>query len=206
MGDVYAYLLALEPPPYPGAVDSALADRGHAVFVAHCSGCHGTYARGGNPGHYEEKVVPLATIHTDPDRLHSVTPDLVEARRKGPVARYVHIEPTNGYVAPPLDGIWCRGPYLHNGSVPTLVDLLAPPSERPVVFYVGAGTDYDLERVGLAYTADVDSAGHRVGGRASPRQYVFDTALPGNSNGGHDIGAWLTPVERRAVLEYLKQL
>ena len=203
---VYAYLLALEPPRYPGAVDSVLAGSGHEVFVARCSGCHGTYGYRGEPDHYEEKIVPLSTIRTDGDRLHSITPELVAAREKGPLARYVHIEPTQGYVAPPLDGIWCRAPYLHNGSVPTVVDLLRPASDRPTQFYVGSGTDYDLDRLGLLYTEDAGPDGRRVGRRASPRQFLFDTTLPGNFNGGHDVGSKLTAEERRAVLEYLKQL
>jgi hypothetical protein len=89
---VYAYLLTLQPPPYPGAVDSALAERGHEVFVATCAKCHGTYRRGDDPGHYQEKVVSLSVVGTDGDRLHSVTPELMAARRKGPLARYVHLE------------------------------------------------------------------------------------------------------------------
>jgi hypothetical protein len=203
---VYAYLLTLQPPPYPGVVDSALAERGHEVFAATCAKCHGTYRRGDDPGHYEEKVVPLSVVGTDGDRLHSVTPELVAARRKGPLARHVHLEASKGYVAPPLDGIWCRGPYLHNGSVPTVVDLLRPPRERPKTFYVGSGTDYDLERLGLSYTEEAAPDSARAGLRASPRQFLFDTALPGNSNGGHDFASKLTAEQRRAILEYLKQL
>ena len=42
-----------------------------------------------------------------------------------------------GYVAEPLDGLWLNGPYLHNGSVPTLRDLLEPPAQRPVTFVRG---------------------------------------------------------------------
>jgi hypothetical protein len=203
---VEAYLAALEPPRYPGTIDPALADSGHAVFRARCSGCHGTYAQGGDPEHYRERVVPLSIVGTDGDRLHSVTADLIAARRRGPLARYVHIEGQDGYVPPPLDGIWCRGPYLHNGSVPTLADLLLPPRERPIAFYVGSGTAYDLERVGLAYAEQPAAGGRRAGGRASPPQARFDTALPGNGNGGHDFSAALSNAERRALLEYLKRL
>ena len=203
---VFAYLLELRPPPYPNAVDSVIAERGHRVFGKTCAGCHGTYPYGADPGHYQEKVVPLKVVGTDGDRLHSVTPELVAARLKGPLAKYVHLETSTGYVAQPLDGIWCRGPYLHNGSVPTLVDLLGPPRDRPVSFYVGSGTAYDLDHLGLVYEEETGANGRRLGRRASPRQYLFDTTLPGNSNAGHDFASKLTAEERRDLLEYLKLL
>jgi len=187
-------------------VDSVLAESGRGVFHETCARCHGTYAQGGDPERYQEKVVPLSVVGTDGDRLHSVTPDLVAARRKGPLARYVRLESTTGYVAQPLDGIWCRGPYLHNGSVPTVADLLRPPAERPREFYVGSGTEYDLEKLGLAYEEETRSDGSRIGRRASPSQFLFDTARPGNSNGGHDFASKLTAGQRRALLEYLKRL
>lgn len=203
---VYDYMAGLRPPPYPGAVDSALAETGHAVFLTRCTQCHGTYAQGGDAEYYKERVVALSVVGTDPDRLHSVTPELVAVRRKGPLAKYVWIEPQQGYVPPPLDGIWCRGPYLHNGSVPTLVDLLGPPEERPATFYVGAGTDYDLQRLGLAYEEEPGANGRRAGRRASQTQSLFDTAQPGSGNGGHEFSADLSADERRALLEYLKRL
>jgi processive rubber oxygenase RoxA-like protein len=203
---VFAYVNDLQPPPYPGAVDRTLADRGHDLFGAKCARCHGTYARGNDPESYQERVVPLSVVGTDGDRLHSLTPDLVAARGKGPLARYVRLQATDGYVSPPLDGIWCRGPYLHNGSVPTLADVLRPAHERPVEFYVGSGTDYDLERMGLAYGEGTAPDGRRVGRRASPRQFFFDTTLPGNSNVGHEFASRLSAEERRALLEYLKLL
>ena len=201
---VYAYLLTLQPPPYPGAVDSALAERGHEVFAATCAKCHGTYRHGDDPGHYQEKVVPLSVVGTDGDRLHSVTPELVAARRKGPLARYVHLEASKGYVAPPLDGIWCRGPYLHNGAHRR--GPAAPASRASQNVLRGRGHHYDLERLGLSYTEEARPDTARAGLRASPRQFLFDTALPGNSNGGHDFAFKLTAEQRRAILEYLKQL
>lgn len=204
--NVFAYITTLEPPRYPGAVDSVAAERGRELFQANCARCHGSYGRGDEPDRYVEKVVPLGVVKTDPDRLNSVTPALVAARRKGPLARHVWLEPTRGYVAPPLDGIWCRGPYLHNGSVPTLEDLLSPAEQRPVTFYVGSGTDYDLERVGLAYEEERLEGGGRAGRRASPRQFLFDTRQAGNHKQGHEFGLTLTLEERRLLLQYLKQL
>ncbi len=96
-----------------------------------------------------------------------------------------------------MRGIWAAAPYLHNGSVPTLTDLLKPAAERPAAFKVGP--EYDPDAVGLA-----------------PVQTKFDFTLrttgcedrnSGNSRCGHEFGTTtLTPAEKRALLEYLKQL
>ncbi len=96
------------------------------------------------------------------------------------------------YKARPLNGIWASAPYLHNGSVPTLADMLLPAAERPEVFWVGR-REFDPERVGF-----------RV--EEGPGLMRFDTSVPGNGNGGHELAARLTEEERRALLEYLKSL
>ena len=87
------------------------------------------------------KVEPNSKLGTDPGRLNSYT----EAFRQRQLAelfagtpyQFKHFVKTNGYANMPLDGLWLRGPYLHNGSVPTLRDLLAPPAQRPVAFVRG---------------------------------------------------------------------
>ena len=102
---------------------------------------------------------------------------------------------TARYKAGPLNGIWATGPYLHNGSVPTLADLLAPAEERPKKFRVGSRR-FDDQRVGF-------ESGPGSG------TFEFDTALPGNGNAGHEgqvYGTVLSPEERRDLLEYLKRL
>ena len=107
------------------------------------------------------------------------------------------------YKARPLDGIWATGPFLHNGSVPDLLALLSPAVERPVRFWLG-NTEFDPVRVGPVTAA-------------FPGGFELDTALPGNSNRGHEfddapartpgvIGPRLTPDERAALVEYLKTL
>jgi len=202
---LYEYLKQLRPPRYPGSVDAVRAERGHALFLGVCSGCHGTYGPA-EPAEYVEHIIPLAVVGTDPDRLRSITPQLVAARNRGELGKLVHLVPRDGYVAVPLDGIWSRAPYLHNGAVPTLADLLRPARDRPVVFYVGADTGYDLDRLGLAYEEDRLPDGTRAGRRASPKQYEFDTRAPGNRNGGHEFGTDLSAEDRQALLEYLKQL
>ncbi|WIV99073.1 di-heme-cytochrome C peroxidase [Kinneretia aquatilis] len=94
------------------------------------------------------------------------------------------------YKARPLNGIWATAPYLHNGSVPTLWDLLQPVEQRPRQFQVGS-REFDPQRVGF------DTA------RGPSR---FDTRLPGNSNSGHLFGTTLDEAQKRALLEYLKSL
>ena len=109
--------------------------------------------------------------------------------------RFSHFKKTNGYANMPLDGIWLRGPYLHNGSVPTLRDLLEAPENRPRVFYRGYDV-IDRERVGFISTVA------REGGK---RYFEFDTSLAGNGNGGHLYGINLAPAEKDALVEYMKQ-
>ena len=102
--------------------------------------------------------------------------------------------PLLGYKARPLSGIWATAPFLHNGSVPTLDDLLLPPAQRPTVFHVG-GREYDPVKLG--YRTEPSAA----------NSFRFDVSGQGNANTGHDYGnARFTPADRRAILEYLKTL
>ena len=107
-----------------------------------------------------------------------------------------------GYLAPPLDGIWATAPYLHNGSVPTLWHLLRP-DERPGV-WKRTGAGYDAARVGLAVEtlAEVPPAV----AEPSERRHYFDTRRYSKSAAGHDYPAALEEGEKRDLLEYLKTL
>ncbi|MGE8153543.1 di-heme-cytochrome C peroxidase [Pseudomonas vancouverensis] len=106
------------------------------------------------------------------------------------------------YKARPLDGIWATAPFLHNGSVPSLYQLLSPQDERATTFYKGT-FEYDPQHLG--YRTEAFDNG-----------FVFDTRISGNHNSGHEfragklgngvIGRWLLPEERWALLEYLKVL
>lgn len=96
------------------------------------------------------------------------------------------------YKARPLSGIWASAPYLHNGSVPSLSELLKPPAERATSFYVGS-REYDPVAVGVAL--DVQTNASR-----------FDTTLAGNSNAGHTYGTALDAETKKDLLEYLKSL
>lgn len=94
--------------------------------------------------------------------------------------------------AGPLLGIWATGPFLHNGSVPNIYELLSPPEQRSSVFWVG-NRELDTDRLGY------------VSGEG-PGFFRFDTSLPGNGNGGHAYPKRdpLTPEQRMAVIEFLK--
>lgn len=187
-----AFIQDLTPPPFPGQIDPAKVAEGSAVFARHCASCHAI------GGERTGTSIPLAEIGTDPE--HVKTWQEKDARRMKKVGAVLGVkEPpmiaATGYVAKPLVGVWLLGPYLHNGSVPTLADLLTPHRDRPSVFWRG----YDLvdqDRVGFVSSGpDAEKAGFR-----------FDTGLRGNGNGGHEWGTDLTPGQKLALIEYLKGL
>ena len=99
----------------------------------------------------------------------------------------------DGYVAMPLIGAWLNAPYLHNGSVPTLTDLLEPVERRPQRFYRGYDV-YDPIRVGFVAN----------GPDATREGELFDTTTPGNGNSGHLYGTTLAPELKTALVAYLK--
>jgi hypothetical protein len=100
--------------------------------------------------------------------------------------------PYGPYAARPLYGIWAAAPYLHNGSVPTLYDLLLPPEQRPTMFALGA-REYDPVKLGFV----VDTS-------CGQQDCLVDTTRTGNGNGGHLWGTDLSEADRMALLEYLK--
>lgn len=95
-----------------------------------------------------------------------------------------------------LEGIWAAAPYLHNGSVPTLADLLETPDNRPASFVPGPA--YDIDKVGMA--ADQTKFDHVI------ETTGCDDLASGNSRCGHDYGTDLDADQKTALLEYLKSL
>lgn len=144
--------------------------------------------------------MPVAEVGTDRNRLDSwnrqaavIANNVVKKmglERKGLVEQKL-----DGYIATFLDGIWLRAPYLHNGSVPTLRDLMEPVDRRPGTFIRGYDV-YDAVKVG--FVADGEDA-QRVG---TPH----DVSLKGNGNQGHAYGTQLPAADKEALLEYLKTL
>lgn len=177
----------LPPPRLPLPRDEELYEAGAEIYSREgCGTCH-------DPGGATYgKVTPLSDLGTDPARTDLFDEDFVE--RFGYVGegyswRFTHYRATDGYANAPLDGIWARAPYLHNGSVPTLEALLSPPAERPATFLTGCRT-FDPVAVGYACR----------------KGFVFDTSLPGNSNSGHLYGTDLTADDKAALIEYLKYI
>lgn len=207
--DIRQYLLTLDPPKYPFPIDAGLAARGELVFDENCAKCHGTYGSGGT---YPNKIIPLAKIGTDPSLVRGLTPGIEDHFRQswfsnepGPDGRTYPLKYNTGYQAPPLHGIWATAPYLHNGSVPTLHDLLKSDS-RPKVFtrsYTTRVEDYDAQKVGWK-VAELPQP-PRTRSRREERLF-YNTALPGRSKSGHAFGDALSDDERQAVIEYLKTL
>ncbi len=179
-----------------------MAARGEPIFVRACSQCHGTY---GPAGAYPEKRVPIDVVNTDSLRLTGMP---AEHRRRfgrgwlGEDGKRIVVAEPDGYVAPPLDGIWASAPYLHNGSVPTLWHLFHP-DQRPAV-WLRSEDGYDQTRVGLDVTS-FDGVPPQATSAAEKRRY-FNTRLPGKSAAGHDFPNELAEDEKAAVMEYLKTL
>ncbi len=201
--DIREFLVSLRAPKYPLAIDEDQAAKGEVVFRANCAKCHGTY---GEKWTYPNKVIPLEEIGTDRRRFEGVTKKFGEAYDKSWFAKDYKSIYTDGYQAPPLDGIWATAPYLHNGSVPTLYNLLNSKT-RPKVFtrsYATDGGDYDEKNVGWKVTVPTAVDAKKL----TPLEYrkVYDTRKVGRSNGGHTYGDKLSEAERMAVIEYLKTL
>ncbi|HSK76949.1 MAG TPA: di-heme-cytochrome C peroxidase [Thermoanaerobaculia bacterium] len=107
------------------------------------------------------------------------------------VMKSVPFDPLS-YKARPLNGIWATAPYLHNGSVPSLWEILQPQEKRTRKFSVGS-RDFDPVHVGF------QTRGRRGG-------FELDTTLPGNANAGHNYGTSLPEERKWALIEYLKSL
>jgi hypothetical protein len=183
------WIMDLPPPTFPREhIDAERAAAGQPIFQAHCAGCHAL--DGGRVG----QTTPLAEIGTDPERLNAFSSSLAQAISAQPW-KLSHFEKTDGYLNEPLDGVWLRAPYLHNGSVPSLRDLLNAPDQRPTSFVRGYDA-YDYAAVGFVSS----------GPRAERTGWRYDTRARGNSNQGHTYGTDLSPPDKEALLEYLKTL
>jgi mono/diheme cytochrome c family protein len=182
----------LPPPPFPAhRIDAARAARGRPVFAGTCASCHAV------DGPRVGQVTDISDIGTDPERLRSFSAELATKMNtigEGYPWKFSHFRKTGGYANMPLDGLWLRAPYLHNGSVPTLRAILFP-EERPVIFH-RAYDVYDWTDVGFVWR----------GPDAEREGVLFDTRLRGNHNTGHLYGHDLTREQREDLLEYLKTL
>jgi len=199
VGRLEKWLLTKDAPKYPYPVDQAKASQGAGPYRKYCAACHGAGGRDFS-GAYVGKVTPIEEIGTDRHRLDSYSYELAVNQSTlyaGYPWRFTHFRKTFGYANMPLDGIWLRAPYLHNGSVPTLRDLLEPSPQRPKVFWRGYDV-YDPVKVG--FRTDVAAEGAR-------KYFRFAVDVPGNGNAGHEggrFGTALSAPEKEALVEYLK--
>ncbi len=194
------WLLTLPSPAYPFAIDRALAEQGKPIYAQYCASCHGKSGRDFS-GQYVGHVQPIEDIATDRWRLDSYTREL--AQNQGTLYstreqhRFKRFRKTNGYANMPLDGIWLRAPYLHNGSVPTIRDLLQPASKRPKRFFRGNDI-YDQKNLG--FVSNTTTAYERP-------LFLYDVSVDGNGNRGHEGGKYgtlLSDTQKDALIEYLK--
>lgn len=219
LDSIESLIARIGPPKWPWGVNQNLLQEGARLYAANCGSCHAVKPGQPRPPVNDTWATPIVNVGTDPsyyDNLnHPVEPGLMNSLypakvnvfkmisdySKNMLMQYRpgirFIEPTQpyepgAYESRVLQGIWAAAPYLHNGSVPTLEDLLKPAAERPVSFLMGVR--YDTARVGLS--ADQPA---RTG-------YAYDTRVKGNGNAGHEYGADLNPRQKSALLEYLKTL
>ncbi len=202
----------LPPAPYPfeRPREAALVERGRALFEANCVACHredqhrgdgqplpvfdlgtdGNRAQVVRPaGHVIIKKVLMACYHPPDLRFKLGDKEFIPNRDvDGDALLIERFTPeTQGYVAPPLDGLWARAPYLHNGSVTTLRHLLAPSLRGRAKTFVRGAISYDTKDLGWAWEAD------RLGQLRSdnPSARLFDASRDGQSNAGHDQREWV---------------
>lgn len=181
----------IRPPRYPFDVDLAAVKRGAPLFDANCNSCHGGPES-------EKRLFSINEVGTDPHRAEMFTQKLadgfnrflaeLEAKGYKPPSE-AGVRSTGKYFAPTLNGVWARSPYLHNGSVRTIAQLLTPPNGRAKSFHRGSRA-FDRKEMGYA----------------DEGAYLLDTGVSGNSNSGHDYGTRLSPEEKRDLIEYLKTL
>jgi len=181
----------IAPPKYPFKIDNEAAKRGAPLFAKNCNSCHGGPES-------DKRLFGVADVGTDPRRAEMFTQKLAdgfneflaELETEGyKPPKEVGVRSTGKYWAATLSGVWARSPYLHNGSLRTMAQLLTPPGERAKDFRRGSRV-FDENEMG--YTDE--------------GAYVLDNSASGNSNSGHDYGTKLSPEEKRDLIEYLKTL
>jgi len=208
------------------SLDLALAKEGEGVFNTSCKKCHGRYEKRWSyplsdmesiseqiktERVFYHKKTPVKNVGTDPNRwlaTESFASDLNRLK----ISKWMNtvVEPQEGYVPPPLEGVFLRYPYLHNNSVPSLCALMMKPSERPKRFVQGPSTKaehFDQDCVGYPVGDDIPKDWFKE------KDALFDTSKSGLRNIGHSKMFWdeegnpkQSPMEKRALLEFLKTL
>ena len=210
--ELQAFMLSIQPPAYPFAIEHSLAAQGKELFENNCSKCHGTY---GDKPKYPNKIIPLKVIGTDTKRFFGITKDFGRFYNSSWFSKEIQgwfsddykARETDGYQAPPLDGIWATAPYLHNGSIPSVYTLLNSKA-RPKVFtrdFENKFVNYNQKELGWNYQFK-NNSDHLLEKEITEQRKWYDTSTPGRLNIGHTFGDDLTEDERSQVIEYLKTL
>jgi mono/diheme cytochrome c family protein len=223
--DLTAAVFAAEAPRYReyypgGTLDLALAQQGQKLFGEFCARCHGTYRKGWDEGAADPfattQVIyhartPVIDVGTDSGRREG-TAGFADALNGLAISKAIAtvVKVQQGYVPPPLVGIWARWPYFHNNMAPTLCAVLTRAADRPQRYYAGdpvdPRTDFDPACNGFPL------------GDAAPEAWrtdaaLFDASKPGLASTGHDEGIFLedgkellSPEDKHAIIEFLKTL
>lgn len=201
------------PPPYPFGIERERARRGGEIFKKTCQGCHGTYEKDadGLPSFQAPRFIPWAAVGTDPDRMHASGAAFRDIVRRNPLSDLIKLsDHGEGYLAPRLEGIWARFPYLHNGSVPSLWDMLTPPASRPQYWSLhdaGERDRFDETRVGYTLPEEGSPMVQTLWEQAQEgARDVYYTGRHGHSNQGHTFGTGLAVEDKLDLIEYLKSL
>ncbi len=226
---IETWLLGLEPPAFPGPIDQSLLATGKSIYADNCANCHGNSGRdftapcAGKDEPCVGEVMDIEIIGTDRARFDNYTYDLAVNQNQLYATfgdeRFRHFRKTIGYAMAPLDGIWLRAPYLHNGSVPSMAQLLTPPDQRTKAFWRGT-TTYNADAMGFVWKTEdlieddwTQAFCHLTDGTelaycaAKPPKNngMCDQGVcPGNGNQGHDYGTDLSALQKKALIEYLK--
>ena len=214
-----SYLNKLAPPQWPWPVNNTLVAQGAILYENNCASCHGITPGESRPPSTSTWATPNQNVGTDNWYFYTLTrtanPGVLSPlfpavgpievitktisqnilQQQFPSISFISATNSPGfgkYESRVLEGIWAAAPYLHNGSVPTLDDLLKPASERPTTFKIGV--KFDKNKIGLASDQPMKAG------------YQFNTTIVGNSNAGHEYGTQLSAQERIALLEYMKTL
>jgi len=206
-------------------IDLGLAKQGEQIFNNTCARCHGYYDKAWNLPNAdqlspEEKLKTTLVRYKEQTQVKDVGTDPYRYRGMKSLEQLnnlaiskknnILIRAQEGYVPPPLVGIWARWPYFHNNSAPSLCAVLSAAKDRPRFYYSG-------EAQSPATDFDADCNGYPLG-KATPEswkvsEHLYDTRKPGMGNQGHDEDIFLEngeelllPEQKRALIQFLQTL
>lgn len=208
-------LANLLPPKYPFKIEKDRVSRGQEIFKNTCIKCHGEHKKdpNGHPLYTTPKVIPKHVVKTDEEKLKIIDDEFIRLVETGSLGDLLTFKAENvrkGYFAPKLWGVWSRFPYMHNGSIPTLYEVLLPPEKRTKIFSMyeaGEEHRFDKERIGLTLFSKRE---YKRKLRAAIRgdRDIYYVEREGQSNAGHYFEKFksLSHQDRMDLIEYLKTL